>query len=209
MKRAIYLLAVAGLAACSADPDPITGGPVTVGMMPAQPPATATAGAAAPAAADPVVNMMPPAAATAGTTAAPPMVPPPTATAGTTAVMMPPVDEPVKLAMDECDLNTGFSGDEFCIKPPPTAEGFQMHIGPSNYNNPEPRYVLEPGQELTESFSATAGNASNVYYYWRQYRMRPGSHHLIIYAGARRIGGSSNSAKDNPEGGKIEPDRVH
>jgi hypothetical protein len=81
-----------------------------------------------------------------------------------------------------------------------------MHIGPSNYDNPEAQYILQPGQEVTENFSATSGNSTDVYYYWRQYRMRPGSHHLIITSGGRRLGGSSNMAKDNPEAGVIAPE---
>jgi hypothetical protein len=118
----------------------------------------------------------------------------------------PPAGGPAMLEMDTCGLKTKYAGDNFCIKAPDPDKGFQMHIGPSNYDNPEPRYVLQPGDELTENFPATSGNASEVYYYWRQYRMRPGSHHLIVNAGARRIGGSSNSAKDNPEGGVIAPE---
>jgi len=119
---------------------------------------------------------------------------------------MPGANEPVKLAMDECGLKTKWKGDEYCIKPPPADKGFQMHIGPTNYDNPEPLYLLQPGDEVTENFDATSGNDKDVYYYWRQYRMRPGSHHLIVNDGLRRIGGSSNMAKDNPEGGKIAPE---
>jgi hypothetical protein len=118
----------------------------------------------------------------------------------------PPAGGPVKLAMDECKLDTKWNGDEYCINPPPADKGFQMHIGPANYDSPEARLLLQPGGEVTESYSATSGNTENVYYYWRQYRMRPGSHHLIVNAGARRIGGSSNMAKDNPEGGVIAPE---
>jgi hypothetical protein len=120
--------------------------------------------------------------------------------------MAPAAGGPVKLAMDECGLKTAYAGDNFCINPPPADKGFQMHIGPTDHNNPDPRYILQPGEELTENFSNTAGNDTDVYYYWRQYRMRPGSHHLIVNAGTRRIGGSSNSAKDNPEGGVIAPE---
>jgi len=124
---------------------------------------------------------------------------------------MPPQMQPAaggspKLAMDECGLKTKYPGDELCINPPPADKGFQMHIGPTNYDNPEPKYVLMPGDEVTESFAATSGNTEPVYYYWRQYRMRPGSHHLIINAGARRLGGSSNAVKDNPEAGVIAPE---
>jgi hypothetical protein len=108
--------------------------------------------------------------------------------------------------MNECDLHTKWAGDEYCIKPPPADKGFQMHIGPSNYDNPEAKYIMQPNTEVTESWPATSGNATDVYYYWRQYRMRPGSHHLIVMAGGRRLGGSSNGAKDNPEAGIIAPE---
>jgi hypothetical protein len=169
----------------------------------------------------------------AGTTSTPvvptPVVTPPAGAAGSMAmpvvpptepppVVEPPVVQPTTpmLAMDECGLDTGYAGDEYCINAPDPAKGFQMHIGPSNYANPESRYVLEPGGELTETFTATSGNTTDVFYYWRQYRMRPGSHHLIISGGSgggglggiggRRLGGSSNSAKDNPEAGVIAPE---
>ena len=134
-------------------------------------------------------------------------MPPPVVTPPADPMVVPPVDMPAtmgKLAMDECGLATNYDGDEFCINPPPADKGFQIHIGPSNYDNPEPQYVLEQGVEVTDTFPATSGNDQQVYYYWRQYRMRPGSHHLIVSEGiGRRLGGSSNSAKDNPEGGVI------
>jgi hypothetical protein len=108
--------------------------------------------------------------------------------------------------MDECGLKTKYLGDEYCIKPPPADKGFQMHIGPSNYDSPEPQYIVQPGEEATQQIEMPAGNTSDVYYYWRQYRMRPGSHHLILTVNGRRIGGSSAAAKDNPEAGVIAPE---
>jgi len=108
--------------------------------------------------------------------------------------------------MDECGLKTKYIGDNFCIKPPPADKGFQMHIGPSNYDNPEAQYIVQPGEEATETINVQAGNTSDVYYYYRQYRMRPGSHHLILNVNGRRIGGASASARDNPEGGVIAPE---
>jgi hypothetical protein len=117
--------------------------------------------------------------------------------------------EPPGPAMDECGLMTGFPGDNVCIKPPDAAKGFQMHIGPSNYTNPERQFVLEPGQEVTENFNATSGNDKMIYYYFRQYRMRPGTHHLIVNQGiGRRLGGSTSSVKDNPQSGIIAPENM-
>ena len=60
--------------------------------------------------------------------------------------------------MDECGLDTKWEGDEYCILPPPPDKGFQIHIGPSNYDNPESQYVMQPGTENTVSMSATSGN---------------------------------------------------
>lgn len=110
-----------------------------------------------------------------------------------------------------CDLHTKWAGDEYCIKPPPADTGFQIHIGPADPDNPEPRYVNQPGSETNEDFPATSGNKSDVYYYVRQYRMRTGSHHLILNAGAggfggRRLGGTQNLSRDNPENGIIPPE---
>ena len=194
MRTLVRVMFVAlALGGCGATPNASDSSRNNGGVLP--PPTTTIlppqAGAAAP---PPVVTTPTP-------TQPPPVVPTPvmpTPVVPTPTEPVPTVPMPTtKLAMDECGLDTGFAGDEYCINPPPAAEGFQMHIGPSNYDNPEPRYVMEPGSEQTETYP------SDVYYYWRQYRMRPGSHHLIINAGARRLGGSSNSAKDNPEAGVI------
>jgi hypothetical protein len=113
------------------------------------------------------------------------------------------------VALDECGLKTQWAGDQYCILPPPPDKGFQIHIGPTNYDNPESQYLMQPGEETVENFPVTSGNTSDVYYYFRQYRMRPGSHHLIVYSGSgggKRLGGSQNMAKDNPEGGVIAPE---
>lgn len=140
-----------------------------------------------------------PAAATPATTTMPTMpTVPPTAAMGSGGQIM--------LAMDECGLHTTYAGDNYCIKPPPPDKGFQIHLGPSNYDNPEPQWIMQPGNEDVENFTATSGNTSDVYYYWRQYRMRPGTHHMILTSGGldgHRIGGAQNLAYDNPEGGII------
>jgi hypothetical protein len=128
--------------------------------------------------------------------ASPPAAAPPVA--GSAA--MPPAPA------NECGLNTRFMGDAFCIKPPPPEQGFQLHIGPSNYDNPEPQYVLEPGQEVTEPWSGVSPNEREIYFFYRQQRMRPGSHHLLINTGMELIVSSQNPVSDLPAGGKIAPE---
>ena len=118
----------------------------------------------------------------------------------------PATDGKMPIAMDECGLDTQWAGDEYCILPPPADQGFQLHIGPSNYDNPEPEYVLQPGEENVVNMSAVSGNEQDVFYYYRQYRMRPGSHHVIVQVDGRRIGGIQNLARDEPENGMIAPE---
>jgi hypothetical protein len=110
------------------------------------------------------------------------------------------------LAMDECGLKTSWRGDEYCIKAPPPEKGFQIHYGPTSYDNPDPKFIMQPGGETVESIPAMTGNTTDKYYYWRQYRMRPGTHHLIVTAtgaNGRRLGGAQNLAYDNPDRGEI------
>lgn len=206
--RALGPISMAGfvLAACgggdnasSPAPQPITGGVSGTMMLPVTPTGGTTA-------------MMPPTT-VAGMGGAGMMVPLPTG--GTTA--MPPPDPMATgcvLAMDECGIDSGFPGDEFCINPPPADMGFQVHIAPSNYATPEGNYVINPGQEVDNHYPTVSANDKEIMYYWRQYRMRPGSHHLILsseggFAGVgRRLGGSSIHAKDNPECGVIAPENM-
>ena len=117
------------------------------------------------------------------------------------------------LAMDECGLNTGYAGDEYCILPPPADQGFQLHVGPSNYDSPEARYIMQPGTESTDDFRVTSGNDKQIYFYYRQFRMRPGSHHNIVsltsgggFGMGRRIGTSNSLAEDSPKGGLVAPE---
>jgi len=108
------------------------------------------------------------------------------------------------------DTKGKYEGDQFCILPPPPDQGFQLHVGPTDYDDPVQvaKYTMMPGGEDNQFIPVTSGNKTDVYYYKRQYRMRPGSHHLILsegstsnpFAGGRRIGGTQNTSRDNPQG---------
>jgi hypothetical protein len=238
MQRLATALVVCTLAGCSSDATtspngagaPATSQPgnaqVSGGATTPAPGAqAAAAGAAAPSGAAPATNNpAPPAAAqtpptAAGTTTT--TTPPATGTANTPPTgVTPPAADPTatpgtpstpekKLAMDECGLETPYDGDEYCILPPPADKGFQLHIGPSNYENPSPEYLLQPGEENVVDMSGVSGNDKEIYYYYRQYRMRPGSHHVIITTNGRRLGGTQNLAKDNPDFGEIPAENEH
>jgi hypothetical protein len=112
-------------------------------------------------------------------------------------------------AMNECGLHTQWRGDEFCILPPPADKGFQLHIGPSNYDNPEALYILQPGQESVHTFMTNSANDKNIQFYVRQYRMRPGAHHTIVRdtSTGRRLSGSDVN-QDHPVGGITAPENA-
>jgi hypothetical protein len=82
-----------------------------------------------------------------------------------------------------CNLNTGYPGDELCIAPPDPSEGFQLHYGPPSYDAAEVEpFLLDPGDETTDCFFAKTPNTEKVFTFEYHGRMRPGSHHLIVYA---------------------------
>jgi hypothetical protein len=112
-------------------------------------------------------------------------------------------------AMNECGLHTKWKGDEFCILPPPADKGFQMHLGPTNYDNPEATWILQPGQENVHTYAATSANDKDIYFYVRQYRMRPGAHHTIVrdLKTGRRLSGSDVN-QDHPVGGITAPENA-
>jgi hypothetical protein len=111
--------------------------------------------------------------------------------------------------MGECGLHTKWPGDEFCILPPPADKGFQMHIGPSNYDNPEALYLLQPGQENVHTYMVNSANDHDIQFYVRQYRMRPGAHHTIVRdrSTGRRLSGSDVN-QDHPVGGITAPENA-
>jgi len=71
--------------------------------------------------------------------------------------------------------------------------------------------LLQPGQEITNDIQAAPSpNTSKAYFLYRQYRMRPTAHHVIINASngsdvGRRIG-TANKSEDYPAGGVIAPE---
>lgn len=76
--------------------------------------------------------------------------------------------------------HTGFSGDEFCVLPPPADKGTQVHVGPSAYANVPAEFLMAPGEEKVENYYLNAGTTQEHYYYRTNLRMRAGSHHMII-----------------------------
>lgn len=140
-----------------------------------------------------------------------------------------------------CGLHTTFAGDENCILAPATEEGVQLHVGPSSYDDPnvinavgadgKPIWLMEPGDERTQCYRLITPNADAHHYFRQQYRMRKGSHHMIIMAAAandgtpegwwaptggvgqqfcgnliQSIGGTQSIVEDLPPGGVVAPE---
>jgi hypothetical protein len=74
-------------------------------------------------------------------------------------------------------------GDERCLVAPDPSKGIQFHYGPTNYNDPAEvaKYTLQPGQEVTDCVYVYTPNAQTVAFDAYHVRMRPGSHHMLLY----------------------------
>lgn len=120
-----------------------------------------------------------------------------------------------------CHLHTQFAGDANCIPPPDEAVGFQIHVGPQDYDNPDDIWLMQPTAESTQCYHIYTPNTEPIYYFKQQYRMRPGSHHMIIEAGGDpsapegwgdcgnivgSIGGTQHTIEDFPPNGVVAPE---
>ena len=74
---------------------------------------------------------------------------------------------------------TAYPGDEFCILPPPASLGTQIHVGPEQLAKPG-TFELTSGMEENTNYYINSSNDEDHYYYRTNWRMRPGSHHMII-----------------------------
>jgi hypothetical protein len=81
----------------------------------------------------------------------------------------------------KCDIHSGYAGDETCLPPPSDGEGMQIHIGPSNYDDPEEvkKFLLRPGEERSECWTFHTPNDKPIYYQTFVLSGRPGTHHII------------------------------
>ncbi|HEX4474677.1 MAG TPA: hypothetical protein VH142_06345, partial [Polyangiaceae bacterium] len=77
--------------------------------------------------------------------------------------------------------STPYPGNAACIAAPSAAEGFQLHYGPTDPDDPTEvaKYLLQPGQEIVNCYAEKTPNTTDVLSIGYQFHMRPGSHHLI------------------------------
>jgi len=80
-----------------------------------------------------------------------------------------------------CGLSTGFADDQACLVPPKPNEGFQLHVGPKNYNDPAEvaKFIMKPGEESSECFTFRTTNTEKITYQTYVMSGRAGTHHII------------------------------
>lgn len=86
-------------------------------------------------------------------------------------------------AVKTCPVNTGYPGDESALCVPEEGSGFQLHFGPSDYSDSDDvaRFLLGPREEDERCQYVRATNTEAVYVNQYAGRMRPQSHHMILW----------------------------
>ena len=95
------------------------------------------------------------------------------------------------------DYKSGYSGDEFCILPPPPDQGVQIGVHPqggaywsrmqagdySGYADAVATkpFEVQPGSEVVQTYDNVVSNAGAHDFFRLDSRMRPGSHHLVSW----------------------------
>jgi len=100
---------------------------------------------------------------------------------GGSMMMYAPSDPTVDPRGQCAPLNSGFPGDEACILPPEPGTGMQIHVGPTDYKNPDQinKFLLKAGMETENCWTFHTPNTSEVYYQTFVLSARAGSHHII------------------------------
>jgi len=130
----------------------------------------------------------------------------------------------------KCTLSTSYADDHACIPAPPPGEGIQIHIGPSNYDDPEEvaKYIMHPGEESSECFTMRTPNTEAITYQTFVLSGRAGTHHMIntLYEGdlptgsfgpcggrnsdtAKAVGSLPGASKAYMPRSKVAPEYAH
>jgi hypothetical protein len=158
-----------------------TAAPPTAGVAPSATPMGA-------AGMRPVGMQTPPAAGSGATPTNPPAssagsaAPPPATTPTMPTMQNPPAGAtPYPDARGKCTINSGWADDRACLVPPAPGEGIQIHVGPSNYQDPAEiaKFILRAGEEKTECWSFHTPNEAEVVYQTFELSGRQGTHHII------------------------------
>jgi hypothetical protein len=104
-----------------------------------------------------------------------------------------------------CDIKTDFADDHACIPAPLPGEGIQIHIGPSNYDDPDEvaKFVMHPGEESSDCFAIHTPNKDRIVYQTNVLSGRAGTHHMIntLFEGDEQTGSFGNCGGRNKDSG--------
>ncbi len=79
-----------------------------------------------------------------------------------------------------CDLDTGYAGDDKCLRAPEPHVGFQIHVGPDGYSDEEVAdWLMQPGSESSECYFFETENDEEFFYQVWELSGRDGTHHII------------------------------
>jgi hypothetical protein len=86
-----------------------------------------------------------------------------------------------------CKIETEYADDHACLPAPKSDQGFQIHVGPSNYDDPEEvaKFIMKPGEESSECYTLRLPNTETLTYQTFVLSGRAGTHHIIntLYSG--------------------------
>lgn len=95
--------------------------------------------------------------------------------------------------VETCAPSTDYPGDDMALCPPEDGDGFQLHFGPSSYDDADEmsRFIADPLEEIEECQYVRMPNAEIAYVNQFSGNMRPQSHHMILWGPV---------GEDHPEG---------
>jgi hypothetical protein len=99
-----------------------------------------------------------------------------------------------KVASAACEeTRSGYAGDCLALQAPDPKRGFQLHFGPKNYDDAAEveRFLLKPGDEKVTCLYLTTPNTEDVFFSEYHASVRPGTHHMIIWAGPNGSNGAA------------------
>lgn len=107
-------------------------------------------------------------------------------------------ESPSPVGQTECDPNrSGYAGDCLALQAPDPDKGFQLHFGPPSYDPADVQpFLLAPGKEKVTCLYMTTPNDHDIYFSGYHASVRPGTHHMIIWAGPN----GANGPEPPPDG---------
>lgn len=114
--------------------------------------------------------------------------------------------QPEPTAKKDCDFKlSDYPGDCQALQAPADGKGFQLHFGPTNYDDKADveRFLLQPQKEVNVCLHMTSPNTEKMYFNEYHGTVRGGSHHMIVFGAPSDENG--NPPAGTPADGTLEP----